>query len=40
MLSESKIKDAYEDVEISVTNIMSDPSQKFLNELRDSLNKF
>ena len=39
MLTKSKIRDIYDDVEICVQNITSSPTQKFLDDLKDALNK-
>ena len=40
MLTKSRIKDFYTDIEIAIQNIQSNPIQKFLMDLQESLNKF
>jgi hypothetical protein len=39
MLTKAKIRDIYDDVEISVQDIMASPKQQFLDDLKDALNK-
>lgn len=39
MLTKAKIKDIYDDIEIAVQDIQSNPSQRFLDDLKDALNK-
>ena len=39
MINENLIKDAYEDIEIAIINIRRNPTQAFLEDLKDALNK-
>ena len=40
MLTQAKIKDIYDDIEICVQNIQAKPTQANLDDLKDALNKF
>lgn len=40
ILAKTKLKDAYDDIEIAVQNIKKDPKQEFILDLQNALNKF
>ena len=40
ILAKTKLKDAYDDIEIAIQNIKKDPKQEFILDLQNALNKF
>ncbi len=40
ILARTKLKDAYDDIEIAIQNIKKDPKQEFILDLQNALNKF